>query len=76
MLDSARQGLAGMGSNSNLSLKFSVNTRCHYLLEPVVIIPLYPNAEDVFYKLKVSSMYAGSLTLYETGMLQLHQLDM
>ena len=47
-----------------------------YLLDPVVIIPLYPNAEDVFYKLKISSIYAGSLTPYETSMLQLYQLDM
>ena len=28
---------------TNLSLIFLVNTRCHYLLEPVVLIPLYRN---------------------------------
>ena len=27
----------------NISLIFSVNTRCHYLLEPIALIPLYRN---------------------------------
>ena len=34
----------------NLSLIFSVNTRCCYLLEPIALIPLYRNVKNMFLK--------------------------
>ena len=43
-----------------LSLIFSVNTRCHYLLEPVVFIPLYHNENTAMCVFDITLNIGGS----------------
>ena len=73
--DQARAGWHGFQSHlgqlifiKNLSLIFSVNTSCRYLLEPVAFIPLYRNQNDIgMYIISQTPLWCNICKLHQSG---------